>query len=50
MKSITRNSDHQWIGLTLIVLCSIAAIWAVVSLTIQTGLDWEVDSSHIELV
>lgn len=48
MKSISRNSDHQWIGLTLIVLCSIAAIWAVVSLTIQTGLDWEVDSSHID--
>lgn len=48
MKSITRNSDHQWIGITLIVLCSIAAFWAVLSLANQTGYDWDVDSSHID--
>ena len=48
MKSITRYSDHQGIGITLIVLCGMAAAWAVLSLAIQTGWDWKVDSSHID--
>lgn len=48
MKSITRNSEHQWIGIILIILCGIAALWAVVSLVNQTGWEWDVDSSHID--
>lgn len=48
MKSITRNSDHQWLGIVLIIICSIAGIWAVVSLVNQTGYDANVDSDHLD--
>lgn len=50
MKSITRNSDHQWIGALLIIFCGIAAFWAVLSLAHQTGFSWDVNSSHIDHV
>lgn len=48
MKSITRNSDHQWFGVVLIIICSVAGIWAVASLVSQTGCDTNVDSDHID--
>lgn len=48
MKSITRNSDHQWLGIVLIIVCSVAGIWAVISLVSQTGYDANVDSDHID--
>ena len=48
MKSITRNSDHQWLGFVLIIICSLAGIWAVASLVTQTGYDAHVDSDHID--
>ena len=48
MKSITRNSDHQWLGVVLIVICSVAGIWAVISLVSQTGYDANVDTDHID--
>ena len=48
MKSITHNSDHQWLGIVLIIICGLAGIWAVVSLVLQTGCDMNVDSDHID--
>ena len=48
MKSITRNSDHQWLGIVLIVVCGFAGLWAVFSLLAQTGYDANVDSDHID--
>ncbi len=48
MKSITHNSDHQRLGIVLIVICSVAGIWAVISLVKQTGYNAHVDSDHID--
>lgn len=48
MKSITHDFEHRYGGYFLIAICVIAALWAIVSLTSQTGIDMNVDSDHID--
>lgn len=47
-KSITRNFKHNQFGYVLIIVCSLAAVWAIVSLVFQTGWSFDVDSDHID--
>lgn len=47
-KSITRNFKHNQFGYVLIIVCSLAALWVIVSLVIQTGWSFGVDSDHID--
>ena len=48
MKSITHDFEHRYGGYVLIGICVIAASWAIISLTSQTGIGMNVDSNHID--